>query len=495
MTGSGTLRETLGGEVYVGADDEVTLGAATLASTSLVTVDGGVLTWTATNNHSNAGSVVLQNGGTTSYENTTGEYDRTLTNTGQITIGEGCEFTVRGKGWVGYPTNDYFYNYVDSTVGTIAVGGILDQNPYSVINGNLVIGANASWEIASNTSVNAAYVVNDGAITVPSGVTWTFGGSLTGSGTFEVAGSVGITDITEFGQNVTLSGGTLDGNTAGFRTIAGAQVTGEGTVRETVGGFVVVDGQGREITCTSINLQSTGLMQAVNNGTLRFSNAFTNQGYITAYDEGIVQIENGGTNESIIDAEYGGVLKMERSSGTGVLANELGALRVFDGATCTVKNHRIDGSLLIYGGECEMQTNSTVNGDVVNHGTLTAAAGGSFDLNGELRGTGTTIVNASCDMDSVNIELGQASRLQVNHTLDLFGNLSHTLDDPGDFTFGGSGQLYFKRPGSDPVTIEYELACLDLGDDPINHVGNPAGYVDNFQVRSMRVQNSVTLSG
>lgn len=224
-------------------------------------------------------------------------------------------------------------------------------------------------------------------------------------------------------------------------------------------GIISADRAGQSISVSTATLTNTGAMQAINNGSLSISSAWTNSGVLRAVG-GSVSSSGGGVN-------YGTV---EIASGTGAFTGALlnvGAVHLSNAATASfsnLQNYRTTGSRLVGGtwtigpGSSITTTGITITRNAasvtfegagstwaslealtVNEGALSVRAGRNLALGsgGFVSNSGTISIDTSSSIlvgsDFVN-EFGGSLRIEVSRDQDLLRSGRVAVTDDADLS-------------------------------------------------------------
>jgi hypothetical protein len=141
------------------------------------------------------------------------------------------------------------------------------------------------------------------------------------------------------------------------------------------------------------------------------------------------------------------------------------------------------------GGRLEVEVDVDGTGDwLADAGKIQVEAGVAITTtgnvrvshNGELELTGAT-------MTAENLRIDRKGVLDVNSGLDVSGNLRFRLTNEGQWQWGAGSTLQMSG-GVGATAQNYgdwgklEIGGVDLGTDPVNHVGAPAGFLVNFEL-------------
>ncbi len=279
----------------------------------------------------------------------------------------------------------------------------------------------------------------NGSIDVVGSSTNSIDANLTNLGTVNINNA---TDLTLVAGTGTISNqGTININTTSF------------TTELLVSGGEVFIGGGGNIVMTN---STANRIDDVSGGSLRTNNTISGAGTIAAN----------------LTLDAGGVINATESSGIN-----------FNGATAHVNN----GTFQVSSGS-QMLINDPISGSgewIVN--------GGLLDVNQAVTTTGDITVNnggtlrLDADFSGDNLIFDSTSVIDVNTgTLTLSGDFIYSITDEADWEWSSGTVL--EMTGS-----VIELAGEDLGTDPANHVGDPAGFVGNFSLQELVISGNLVL--
>ncbi|WP_143277667.1 beta strand repeat-containing protein [Bordetella genomosp. 10] len=346
IAGGGALNKLGAGTLVLGADNTYTGG--TTISAGILQLGAGGTTGSIVGDVANDGTLAFNRGDTYTF--------------GGVVSGTG-NVTQQGSG-VTVLTADNTY-----TGGT------------TISAGTLQLGAGGT------TGSIVGDVANDGTLAFNRGDTYTFVGTVSGSGNVAQQGS-GVTVLTAdntYSGGTTISAGTLqlgDGGTTG--SIVG-DVANNGTLvfnRSDTGTFAGL-------------ISGGGTVRQAGAGTtiLTADNTYTGGTFI---DDGTLQLGNGGTSGSISGPiTNAGVLAVNRSDtvtldgairGTGQL------VQAGTGTTILTHDNTYTGGTLIAAGTLQLGNGGaggSVNGDIVNNAALAIDRSDQLPLVGLISGTGS----------------------------------------------------------------------------------------------------------
>ncbi|KWV58577.1 hypothetical protein AS156_33870 [Bradyrhizobium macuxiense] len=418
---------TLGNNVVLGSGSLITFNSATSGlSVSGVVSGAGSVAVTGT------GTIVLSGantytGGTTlvggrlsvSSDANLGAASSPLTFNGGTLQVTGTSFTGTSRtinwGGGGFDIADAANNFVvSSSLGgsgglTKSGAGTLtftSSNSYTggttISAGTLQLGdGGTSGSITGDVTTNGTFAVNRSN-------TYTFGGTISGSGAFVQSGT-GITILTgtnSYGGGTTLAAGTLSvASDSNLGTASGGLTFNGGTLRNTVafttGRGVTLTGNGTFETNADLTVSGVivggGSLTKTGTGTLTLTGNNTYTGG-TTISNSTLQIGNGGTSGSITgDVTANGTFAVNRSdnytlggtiSGSGAFAQRGTGTTTFTG------NNSYTGGTTISQGTLQLGDGGTTGatiGDVTNNGTLAFNRSDAISFPGTISGSGNVV--------------------------------------------------------------------------------------------------------
>ena len=416
VTGSGALTITgtltTNGATFAGPGTVTAANGSTwqISPSSTTTVNGGTLV--------NAGTVVLKNGATLDSETT-------VTNNGTMTMDAGSQI-------YGYATNSTFTNTgtlvaTPGSTGTVILYG-----------GALTVNNTGSIELSSGTLEVSSATLNLNA------------GSVGGTGTLNVVGTLGVNTIQSLAVPLVISG-TVTGsgalNVAGTLTTNGATFDGPGTVTAASGSTWQV-GSSSTTTVDGGTLVNAGTATIDAGATLDIGSGVTvtNNGTMTM-DAGS-QIYGYYTN-SVVDntgtlVANPGFAKTATLFGGDLIVNNTGSIQLSTGtlevtsATLNLNAGSVSGTgTLDVAGTLAVNTTQSVDALEVAGGTVELAAGVTLNATSLDSPSGTLQLDAA--------EPGQFGQVVGGGSVDV-SNLSLYLN--GSFTPGcGASVTAFKASG------------------------------------------------
>ena len=386
---------------------------------------------------------------------------------------------------------------IKTGAGTLTLTG---TNTYSggttVSEGILQIGDNGTTgSVTGDITNNAALIFNRTS-------SYTYAGVISGTGTFEQAGS-GTTIFT--GANIysggtTISAGTLQiGNAGTTGSITGnitnnaalifnrtnsytyaGDISGTGSVTQAGTGTTILTGDATHTGTTTI---SAGTLQIGNAGTIgSITGDITNNAALTfdrtnslAYAgdiSGTGSVTQAGTGTTILTGDAPHIGGTTVSNGT---------LQIGDsGTTGSVDGNITNNATLIFDRSNAITYTDTISGT----GDLIKNGAGTMTLDGANTFTGTTTVNAG----TLTVQGGGSNRLAPNAqvTINNTGTFeirnSNSLDtgdaDAADFTVNSGGTLSIVSGGSTGVNSHVHLGDLNLdgGTVDLSYTGTDTAF-------------------
>ncbi|WP_262589717.1 autotransporter-associated beta strand repeat-containing protein [Candidatus Pelagibacter communis] len=531
LTYGGVISQT--GPLTKTGDGTLTLSGAN-TYTGATTVSAGTLNVTGTLSDDTA--ITVSSGAT--YDVDASDTIKSIDGAGTIDIASGQTLTA------GDATNKTFSGVIQGSGGltktgtgtltlsgtntytgdtTISEGGITLQGQLESGNYDGVIANSGTLTVDSSSNQTLAGVISgtgalnkSGSGTLTLSGTNTYSGSTTiTNGTISVSSSanLGATPGSVDGDNIIFNGGTLSAtNDFTLGANKGITLTGNGTIDVASSNTMTFDG----IITDSGNLTKSG------SGTLVLGGANQNDGTITV-NAGILEISDqyslgsssGGTvvadgaslkitdaititNESLTlngsGVSNGGALQAANTSGTITLTGSTTTL----GSDTTIN---IDDGNLTFGGRITAGANNydltIIGGDgtirpsgglVLNSGTLTMSATGTFFAENSSTYSGGTTVTAGAIQYGNNDAFGtgaitmtggkfytsDASDFTIDENLNLQGSI--TLGNSGDsntITFSGTNTLTGNTTAS--IDSAVSMAAIDDGSNTYNLIKSGSG--------------------
>jgi hypothetical protein len=329
------------------------------------------------------------------------------------------------------------------------------------------------------TSTGRIEAINSSTVEL-NGVTIT-GGTLasSGSGMIQVIDSATLDSVTLVGNlHVGVGEIGLKGTftNQGFLKLAPAS-SGPSTLLST-GGITTLTGGGI-IQLASTNLTSAAIRPMGLGGSfINLDNTIRGFGNIfTSFDN----------RAMIVADDPSGPLIVTEITNSGTLRADGGTLRVI---------HSVDQTST---GRIEAINSSTVelNGVTITGGSFFATAEGRIHVTEESEVNGLIHIEdgtlaISAPLIAQDLTLAESAQFDLDSTLSLSGAFSlrstapslWSLASGSDFQLtGGVGATFGQWQEWQP----FEIGGHDYGIDPINHLGSPAGFVDNFSLPTLRI--------
>ncbi len=284
-------------------------------------------------------------------------------------------------------------------------------------------------------------------------------------------------------QQLNLSAGIIDGNNnlsiSGQTNITGGNSTMRGTGITRADGGLTIDGNFMDIQGSRSLVNGAGQTANWTSGSVRLLNTgstlvneISSVFNITGNSR---NLSGGGTFEnaaSINVALTSNVDVLTVSSGlqnNGTITAQNGTLALSTDATGSGQWHANGGKI---------QVNS--NADITTTGAIGVSNGGELEINN----------NAS--MSGSNLTMDATATLETigNNTLSLSGDLSFAMTNEAQWLFddastlemaGGTGAAV----GNWAAWSSLEIGGFDIGTDPLNHVGDPSGFSNNFDLAEL----------
>jgi fibronectin-binding autotransporter adhesin len=434
-TNGGTLEATNGGTLNLAGSSWTNTGGTISAGSGSavvlnngVTVTGGTLTSSGNGivygdnatlvGLTNAGNFQVQNGQTTYLSGT-------INNTGTMTLNSTTTYTyfdvassnvkLTGSGTLVLGSNNV-YNVLDaSTTGNTLTNESTIEGEGTIGNGHLVVN-NSTGTINANVSGGLLLLNPGGASTNGATMEATNGGTLnlSGSSWTNTGGTItaGSGSAVVLNNNVTVTGGTLNGSGTGVVYGDGATLVG----LTTAGNFDIQNGYTTTISGT---INNTGTITLGSTTTYTYLDAAS--GGATLSGGGTV-VMGGGAQYAIIDGPGGATFTNSNNTieGVGNIGN--GHLTLVNNGTidANVSPTVLNSPLIISSG----------SGGLANTGTLEATNGGFLNISGSsVTNTGSSAVIEALGSDSH----GNASYVVLNNGVTING---------GKLTTSGAGVIY-----------------------------------------------------
>jgi hypothetical protein len=346
--------------------------------------------------------------------------------------------------------------YVYQVGGSNSVGTLTNNGYYTFVGGSLTIASslinNGLFELGTTTLDNAGTTENNGTLTgngrINSGGAFTNNAAVSQSGGHLILAGAGLFtnngnwDL-QSGFQLKLEGSSFEN--AGVLSLNNGQVTGTGTLTNTVGGTVA--GRGMIATtfanagtlvlsdgATSVTkgFVNSGVIQLGGNTALLNGGAVTNTGLIQGYGK----VASAVTNTGSIQAS-GGTLTLTRamSNGGNLVADSASTLLFLGGLGANSGNIRINGGTL-------NNTGHTVD----NSGQIQASTGAGHIYGGVTGLAGSKLIvdgGGSLTLyDTVDIKAGAELRVAAGSSITFFGQVfqrtSSVFSGSGTKNYGGS---------------------------------------------------------
>ncbi len=334
-------------------------------------------------------------------------------------------------------------------------GGRFDLNGGVFQNAGGTVRAEASSIIGFNggTVIDGQITTSgDGIILIDSGRRANLGGDITLGATFRMAAVGGNSDLA-FADGTSLSGdATFQLSNTFINRWYGDNSSDLLTIKP-----------GAEIRFVAAPSAAVGSLHLGTN-----SMRLDNQGTLTADTASFVAIDPGSAdtfNSGVIRAINGG--RFDFNTGTyqnsgAIKASGAGsAIRFTSGANIRGTGELIGES----GGSLQVLAGSSINTD----GALRLIDGGQITLNNQ------TITVGSLQVDAT-------TSLGFSGTIGLTQSLSFEQTDESLFALTAASNLRVVRTVGGFEWVRLEVGGEDLGTDPVAHVGDPAGFINNFHL-------------
>ena len=461
IDGAGTIDIASGQTLTAGDATNKTFSGVIQGSGGLAKTGTGTLTLSGTNTYT-GDTTISQGGITLEGQLESGNYDGAIANSGTFTIDSSSNQTLAGVISGTGALNK-------SGSGTLTLSG---TNTYSgsttITNGTISVSSSANLGATPGSADGDNIIFNGGTLSATNDFTLgtNKGITLTGNGTIDVASSNTMTFdgiITDSG-NLTKSGsGTL---------VLGGANQNDGTITVNAGILEISDQY-------SLGSSSGGTVVA-DGASLKITDA------ITITNESLTLNGNGVSN--------GGALQAANTSGTITLTGSATTL----GSDTTIN---IDDGNLTFGGRITAGANNydlTITGGdgtirpsgglVLNSGTLTMSATGTFFAENSSTYSGGTTVTAGAIQYGNNDAFGtgditmtggkfytsDASDFTIDENLNLQGSI--TLGNSGDsnaITFSGTNTLTGNTTAS--IDSAVSMAAIDDGSNTYNLIKSGSG--------------------
>jgi hypothetical protein len=450
------------GSVQIGAGQRLTLSANSVNQGTIDLADGSIYTGTSADAYLRInGNVSLTGSGAVRMSSAQGNYI-VQTNAGDsLTVGSGQTIGTNGAGTQGVISASLVNQ------GTVeANGGSLTVNSYDASNSGLMQARNSGTLTISGITVDntgatiqadSTSTLNLNSATIDQGTIAVTG---TGSTTVNIGGTVNLNDVdlsgltahVQQGDNLVLSGTVA--NNATLRLNDTSIYTGA-----SVDAYLRTNG--------SVSLNGTGTIEfASNRGNYLLETNATDT--LTLGANQTVTTASGGNgyiyvatvNNGLIDADGGTITLASRNKTNNNL------MRARNGGTLNV-NVDVNGSggWEADGGRIVLNTGV----DATTTGDSRIRTGGEIELNGNRLGTR-------------NLTIDNGAILDVNSgVVSVSGDFSFAMTNEADWQWSGTADLEMTG-GTGATTSSWaqwaslEIGGTDLGTDPANHVGAPAGF-------------------
>ncbi|WP_440613834.1 autotransporter-associated beta strand repeat-containing protein [Candidatus Pelagibacter sp. HIMB1748] len=498
------------GNLSVSADNNLGSAPGSADADNIIFNGGGLIITSGVTFDSNRGVTMTGAGTINTASSTTSNIQGVITGSGAL--------TKSGDGTLTLSATNTNTGDITISAGTLDVQGQLESGNYdgAIANsGTFTINSSSNQTLAGVISGTGA-LNKSGSGTLTLSGTNTYSGSTTiTNGTISVSSSanLGATPGSADGDNIIFNGGTLSAtNDFTLGANKGITLTGNGTIEVTSSNTMTFDG----IITDSGNLTKSG------SGTLVLGGANQNDGTITV-NAGILEISDqyslgsssGGTvvadgaslkitdaititNESLTlngnGVSNGGALQAANTSGTITLSGSATTL----GSDTTIN---IDDGNLTFGGRLTAGANNydlTITGGdgtirpsgglVLNSGTLTMSATGTFFAENSSTYSGGTTVTAGAIQYGNNDAFGtgditmtggkfytsDAGDFTIDENLNLQGSI--TLGNSGDsntITFSGTNTLTGNTTAS--IDSAVSMAAIDDGSNTYNLIKSGNG--------------------
>jgi hypothetical protein len=156
-----------------------------------------------------------------------------------------------------------------------------------------------------------------------------------------------------------------------------------------------------------------------------------------------------------------------------------------------------DGNVSVQSGTLDVSTDATGSGNwQADGGRLLVDVNQSLTTTGDVgvSNGGTLEIVSGATLTGTNLTMDPTATIQAvaTGTVELSGDLSFAMTDEAQWSFddnttlqmtGGVGAIL----GNWSAWSSLEIGGIDIGTDPANNVGDPAGFVDNFDLATLTI--------
>jgi len=314
------------------------------------------------------------------------------------------------------------------------------------------------------------------------------------------AGSTSINGTYNAGNTV-ITGNTANFNAAaqtGTLTQSGGTLSGSGTL--TVTGLTTVTGGSSLMSGTGITRADGGLAINGNFLDLQGSRTLVNgAGQSADWSAGTLRLFSAGStllNEATAVFNITGDTRTLSGSGTFDNQGSLNVALSSGTETLTVNSDLInDGNVAATSGTLAVGTDASGTGNwQADGGRILLNTNADVTTSGNVGVTngGTLQLDTAASLTAANLSMDASATLDAigNSTIALSGNLSFAMTNEAQWSFdtnsslemnGGIGALF----GNWGNWSSLEIGGIDIGTDPVNHVGDPMGFSNNFDLSEL----------
>ena len=334
--------------------------------------------------------------------------------------------------------------------GTLTIGGTFSLSVDSEVDNSGTISAGGLMEV-----LNSSVLHNSGLLTLKLGGDFKDQSSITNSGTIDVSGGMlnVLVGIANAGGNITIgspstltlnsstiSGGTLFNagtlDSTGTSAITNAGIVNSGTLESTSGALTIdpvagpilsnsgtLQANGGELDISNDPITNTGVLQAINDGTLKLTS--------------LTVTNTGGT----VSDTGGSTIDLAGSTVSGGTVTDSGTVEVSGNSTIT-------GTLELVGGQITIDNNATLT-----LGAALAIGASAVTLAGA-----NAILDDSAGLSLSGGAIGGSGNLASDTHLSGYGTVSTPLDSADQVT-ASAGMLVFTKAVDSTTATSFEIAA------------------------------------